>query len=445
MSYQNFISRKGLASERHGFEPLWLPDFLKPFQTALDDWAIRTGRAAILADCGLGKTPLALVWGENMLRKTNKPGLILTPLAVAPQFVREGKKFGIEVHRCRDGKLAKGVNVTNYEQLHKFDWQKVGWVVVDESGILKNFDGKYRRDITAFLQNVSYRLLCTATPAPNDHMELGTSSEALGVMSRNNMLGMFFVNGQDTTQQWVLKGHARTRFWQWCGTWARAVRRPSDMGPQFDDAEFVLPPLDVQQHILPSKERRGFFARTADTLEEQRKEKRKTIPERVAKTASVLPTKESGLVFCQLNDEADELEKAIPGARQVSGSQSDEEKEEAIEAFIAGQIRVLVSKPKIICFGLNLQHCRNVAYYPSWSHEAYYQSIRRCWRFGQKKPVVCHLVYTEAETPVAQGMLRKERQSIEMYENVVRHMNDAIKRNDIGDDGPQTMKLPEWL
>jgi hypothetical protein len=384
-----------------------------------------------------------LVWAENVLRQTNKPVLILTPLAVAPQFVREGQKFGIEVHRVRDGKLVKGINVVNYQQLHKVDPEELGGCVADEASAIKHMDSRTSRDVIKFLQKVPYRLLCTATPAPNDYMELGTSSEALGAMTRNSMLGMFFTNGQDTTQQWVLKGHARTRFWQWCSTWARAVRKPADLG--FPNGDYELPPLNIVRHVLPTTARRGFFARMATTLEEQRKEKRNTVAIRCAKVAEVLPRKRPCLVWCQLNDEGDELTRNIPGAVQVKGSDSDEEKEERLEGFALGQIRVLVTKPKIAAFGLNYQHCHDVSYFPSHSFEQHYQAIRRTWRFGQKHPVTCNLVYTEAEQLVADNMLRKERDSIALYEEITRYINDAVKGERKTEEAMIEMKLPKWL
>ena len=443
MNYQDFIAAKEFGRPMHGFKPMHMPSFLFDFQAFLVDWSIRIGRGAIFADCGMGKGPMALVWADNIVRKTNGNVLILTPLAVSSQFVSEGKKFGIPVNRLKDGSQIKnGINVINYQRLHYLDPKDWAGVVADEAGILKNFDGQIKRQVIQFLKTVKYRLLCTATPAPNDHMELGNSSEALGVMSRNQMLGMFFTNGGESTQQWELKGHARTRFWQWCSTWARAIRKPSDLG--FDDRAFILPKLDVQQHVLPSKAKSGFFPEMAKTLEEQRQERKKTVKERCNKMASLVPKDEPIVIWCHLNSEADYLEKIIPDAVQVKGSDKDEVKEERLEAFSLGKIRILITKPKIASHGLNWQHCSKIIYLPSWSQEQYYQAIRRCWRFGQKKPVTCHLVYTEAESIVVDGMLRKERQAIQMYEGIVREMNFVQKHSD-NNGGEECMKLPQWM
>ena len=444
MNYQEFIAAKEFGRPMHGFSPSWMPDFLFPFQAKLVDWAIRIGRGALLEDCGLGKSCQSLVWAENIVRKTNGNVLILTPLAVASQFVREGEKFGIKVNRMKDGsQMKKGINVINYQRLHHLDPKDWVGLVADESGILKNFDGKTRRAVTQFVRTIKYRLLCTATPAPNDYMELGTSSEALGVMSRNQMLGMFFTNGGESTQQWELKGHARTRFWQWCSTWARAIRKPSDLG--FEDGDFQLPPLNMHHHVLKSNAPNGyFFPQAAQTLNDQRKESRASLKKRCEKMAEVLPDKGSVLVWCHLNDEASLMTELISGAKQVRGSDDDDVKEERIEAFATGKLRALVIKPKIAAFGVNLQVCSNIAYVPSHSHEMWYQAVRRCWRFGQKNPVNCHLVYTEAETPVVTNMLHKERQAIQMYEGIVREMNFVQKHSD-NNGGEECMKLPQWM
>ena len=316
-------------------------------------------------------------------------------------------------------------------------------ILVHNSSILKNFDGKTRRAVTDFLAKVPYRLLCTATPAPNDFMELGTSSEALGQMGRNSMLGMFFTNDGESTQQWRLKGHAKKRFWQWMATWARAVRKPSDLG--YDDARFTLPPLEMVRHKLPSKPLPGFLLpRLATTLNEQRGEKRRSLEVRCQLVAEALPKKGPGLVWCQLNHEGDMLEKVVPDAVQVSGSDPDEVKEERLNDFSAGKIRVLVTKPSIACFGLNWQHCSEVAYFPTHSHEQFYQAIRRCWRFGQNNTVRCHLVYSESEGMVLSNMLRKERQSQEMYDGIVREMGEAVQKQR-ENNSHLKVEVPEWL
>ena len=441
--YQDYLRSKTNAAKPSGFKPLWLPDFLFPFQRHLVDWAIRMGRCALFEDCGLGKTPQQLVWAENVVRKTNGNVLILAPLAVAPQTIREGDKFGIEVHRSRDGQAIKGISVINYQQLHKYNPDNYTGIVADESSILKNFDGKTRRLVTQFLAKIPYRLLCTATPAPNDFMELGTSSEALGVMGRNSMLGMFFTNDGESTQQWRLKGHAKTKFWRWLASWARAVRKPSDLG--YEDGDFLLPPLDLKQHTVESEVRNGYLVPVvASSLSEQRVEKRQSLEKRCGKAAEVLPRKRPCIAWCQLNSESDLLEKLIPDAVQVRGSDSDEVKEERLNAFSAGEIRVLVTKPTIAGFGLNWQHCSDIAYFPTHSHEQFYQAIRRCWRFGQKRKVTCNLVYSDGEREVLSNMLRKERVAVEMYDGICRHMGEVLQQKEES-NGCVRVDVPKWL
>jgi len=443
-TYQDFLREKQRKDQTLGFDPLWIPDFLFPFQRKLVEWAIRKGRAAVFAECGLGKTPMQLVWVENVLRKENKPVLVLTPLAVAPQTVREGEKFGIECKQSRDGKVWKGINVTNYHKLHLFSPEDFSGVVLDESSILKNFDGKYRKSITSFLAKVQYRLLCTATPAPNDFMELGTSSEALGMMGRNQMLAMFFSNCGDSTQQWVLKGHAQSRFWQWVAMWARAIRKPSDLG--FSDEGFILPKLSTHRHMIPTGKRgeSGFLPFLARTLTDQRKERRLTLVPRCEKMTELVPKKDPCIIWCHLNNESDLLGKLIPDAVEVRGSDKDEVKEERLNAFSTGKIRVLISKPQIAGFGLNWQHCSDVIYLPSHSHEQYYQAIRRCWRFGQKREVSCHLVAAESEKLVMDNMLRKEKQSEEIYSGIVREMGNVLSTKE--ETGPVCkVEVPKWL
>jgi len=441
-SYADFLARKTVAKAMGGFKPVWVPDFLFDFQRHLVDWSVRQGRCAILADCGLGKTPMQLVWAENIVRKTGKNVLILAPLAVSPQTVLEGEKFGVKVHRSRNGETGKGITITNYQQLHKFNPKDFIGLVLDESSILKNFDGNYKKTITEFMLKVEYRLLCTATPAPNDYMELGTSSEALGVMGRNSMLGMFFTNDMETTQQWRLKRHAAKRFWQWVATWARAVRKPSDLG--YPDKGFILPKLNVIPHMVKSGHRGGLLAYSASTLDEQRKEKRKTVQSRCEKVADCIPQGRPCVVWCQLNDESSLLAELIPDAVEVRGSDDDETKEKNLSGFSRGDFRVMVTKPSIASFGLNWQHCADICYFPTWSHEAYYQAIRRCWRFGQKKEVTCNLVYSEGERFVVSGMLKKEKASIEMYDSICKEMGAFLteKKEKIV---AKEMEVASWL
>lgn len=315
-------------------------------------------------------------------------------------------------------------------------------LLVHNSSILKNFDGKTRRVVTDFLAGVPYCLLCTATPAPNDHMELGTSAEAVGAMTRSRMLGTFFTNGGESTQQWSLKGHARARFWEWVATWARAVRRPSDFG--FDDGKFVLPPLEVTNHNVAGLASDGFLPEEAETLNEQRAERKRTLRQRCEKVAELAPVGRPYLAWCHLNAEGDLLEEMLPGAVQVSGSLKDEEKEERLWAFTRGEIKTLVTKPSIAGFGLNWQHCSDMSFFPSHSHEQFYQALRRCYRFGQERPVKCRLVASESEARVVSNMLRKERASQQLYDGIIRSMRAVLDGRSEG-NGKVPAEVPEWL
>jgi len=444
MDYHSFLQSKARKNELHGFKPLWMPDFLFDFQKHLVDWAIQKGRGALFSDTGTGKTFMGLVWAENVLRKTNKPILIFTPLAVGPQFVREGQKFGIEVNHTRTGKIKKGINVTNYEQLSKFNPSQLGGVVCDESSILKHRDAKTRKAVTDFVAELDYRLLCTATPAPNDFMELGNSAEALGVMRYCQMLSMFFVHDGKSTQQWTVKGHARKRFWQWVAEWARAIRKPSDLG--FNDDGFILPPLNIKEHVVSSgKPINGLFVLEAQTLDEQRVERRNTIKQRCEKVAEILPRDRPCLAWCYYNNEGDLLEKLVPDAVQIAGCHDDETKERRLNDFALGKIRVLVTKPKIGGFGLNFQHCADISFFPSHSHEQYYQAIRRCWRFGQKREVTANIVTSEGERLVVSNMKEKEKRAIEMYDGIVREMSDFQLGKTKKQEELQEIRIPSWL
>jgi len=459
--YETFIESKSQSGINSGFDPLWMPDFLFDFQKSLIEWAIRKGRAAIFADCGLGKTPMQLVWAENMRRKTNKPTLIITPLAVAAQHIREGEKFGIECHRSNDGTVKPNITITNYEQLHKFNPDDFGGAVCDESSILKSFKGVHKQEITVFMRKMQFRLLATATAAPNDYVELGTSSEALGYMGHMDMLGKFFKNDQNSCAagggghgaggkrfgdqvKWRFKGHAELPFWKWVCSWARAIRKPSDLG--FEDTKFVLPPLLERQHNVNVKSLADgmLFALPAHGLKEQRDERRRSITERCEKVASLVNGKHAALVWCHLNQEGDLLEKLIPGAVQVSGDDTDEAKEERLMGFEDGKVRVLITKPKIAGFGLNFQQCSHVLFFPSHSYEQYYQGVRRCWRFGQKNPVTVDVVTTEGELNVLKNLQRKASQADRMFSNLVAEMNNALHIEKTN-NGTTKEKIPSWL
>jgi hypothetical protein len=466
--YQTFLARKSQLGGDHGFEPLWLPDCLFPFQRHLVEWSLRKGRAALFADCGLGKGPMALTWAENVVRKTNRPVLFLTPLAVSHQIVREGEKFGIEAHRSADGKPRPNITVTNYERLDKFDPDDYAGVVCDEASIIKHWTGATQKSVTRFLSKMKFRLLCTATPSPNDYVEMGTISEALGDMTHTEMLGVFFRQLSDdekkrrataddfvhsrrlswrviqSSGQWVLRPHAFEPFWKWVATWARACRKPSDLGP-YDDGGFILPELVSRDHtVTPRTAPPGFlFTVPAFGLNQERGERRRTLDERTELVADLTKDSDSAIVWCHLNPEGDRLEKDISGAVQVKGVQHMDEKEELILAFLTGQARVLVTKPKIAGLGLNLQHCAHVVTFVTHSYEQFYQCVRRCWRFGQRRPVTLDVIATEGEVNVRRNMDRKEKLAAQMFESVVKHMNDALAVR--ADRNTKPVEVPSWL
>ncbi len=467
-AYQTFLGKKSHAPSMSGFTPTYLPDWMFDFQHALLDWSVRKGRAAILADCGMGKGPIALVWAHNIVRHTNRPVLILTPLAVGGQFLTEAQKFDVpDVIRSRDGGRfdSAQIIVTNYEKLHLFEPSDFSGVVCDESSILKHFKGATQKAVTEFLKKVPYRLLCTATAAPNDYAELGCSAEALGELGMVDMLGRFFKQdaqvhqlqqakkGRDNTAipisgtggAWRLKGHAATPFWRWVSSWAKACRKPSDLG--FNDARFVLPELIERDHIIePRRPKDGMlFTIPAVGLQEEREERRRTLDERCELVAQLVDHARPAVAWCHLNDEGDRLARIIPGAVQVKGSQSDEQKEETYQAFQSGECRVLVIKPKIGAWGLNWQHCSHVVTFASHSYEQYYQSVRRCWRFGQQLPVTVDIVATEGEKHVRENMARKAAAADVMFTKLVQHMNDSMNVSRVGMDFTNNTEVPSWL
>jgi len=438
-----------------------MPDAAFDFQRSLIEWTVKQGRSAEFADCGLGKSLMELAWAQNVYLHTGKPVLLLTPLAVGPQMVAEGQKFGIETARSQEGKITAPIVVANYERLHYFNADDFDGVVADESSILKNFDGKRKQAITDFMRKRPFRLLATATAAPNDYIELGTSSEALGVLGHMDMLTRFFKNEQNTIRptvylhrgklhsqireqaKWRFKKHAEIPFWKWVTSWARALRKPSDLG--FEDDGFILPNLIEHQTVVEDpKPRNGeLFDVPAVGLREQREERRNTIQERCEIAAEKVSHDRSAVVWCHLNDEGNLLENLIPDAVQVSGSDLDEKKEETFLAFANGQIRVLVTKPVIGGFGLNWQHCAHMTFFPSHSYEQYYQGVRRCWRFGQKRDVTVDIITTRGEVNVMQNLKRKAKQAEQMFDHLVRYMNDSL-RLETNLDAIQ-MEVPAWL
>lgn len=453
MSYEQFINDKCQWQTDAGFDPGELPSWLYDFQESLVRWALMKGRAAIFADCGMGKTPMQLAWADSIIQRDNKPVLIVTPLAVGLQTVAEAAKFGLEAKRSRSGEFTgeKCVWVTNYEQLHKLNPDDFIGVVCDESSAIKDMKSARKGIVVEFLRTIKYRLLCTATAAPNDYWELGTSSEALGLLGWRDMITKFFKQETSKDHQgwgrtkYRFRGHAEQPFWSWVCSWARSLQKPSDLG--FDDSRFILPPLHELEHVVKSATTRdGFlFDLPASDMREEREERRRTIRERCDKAAAIANRHDgSSVLWCELNDEGDLLETLCHDAVQVKGSMTDDEREENLTAFSEGQIRQLVIKPKIGAWGMNWQGCHNVVIFPSHSFEQYYQAVRRCYRFGQQHPVTVNMIVTEGERGIAANLQRKKDQTDKMFRSLVSHMQDAmhlVSRDYFPD--PET--VPPWM
>jgi superfamily II DNA or RNA helicase len=426
--YKEFIESKRLSDPATGLAILpTLTDSLYPFQRDIDGWALRRGRAAVFADCGMGKTAMQLEWARHVCDSTGGAVLVLAPLAVAQQTCREGMKFGITVSYARKQADASetGITITNYEMVEHFDAAAFAGVVLDESSILKSHTGKYRETLVAMFAETPFRLCCTATPAPNDFMELGNHAEFLGVMTRVEMLATFFVHDGGDTAKWRLKGHAESEFWKWLCTWAVMIRKPSDLG--YEDGAFILPPLDIHDHVVRGVVTDGdLIPMQASTLQERQSARRSTVEKRCEVVADMVnASDECWLVWCDLNSESTTLAKLIPDAVQVTGSDPVETKTARMEAFTRGEIRVLVTKPSIAGFGMNWQHCANMAFVGlSDSYEKWYQAVRRCWRFGQARTVHAHVVTAETEGAVVANIRRKEDDAERMAMEMVKHMAD---------------------
>lgn len=454
--YRGFITSKTDHARFEGFDvdPSGLHADLFDFQRHLVQWSLRLGRSAIFADCGLGKTIMQLEWANRVAERTSKPVLILTPLAVASQTVSEAEKFGIEAFRSDDGLALSPITVTNYERIEHFDPDDFSGVVCDESSILKNFNGTRRRQITRFCKGLRYRLLCTATAAPNDYTELGTSSEALGNLGHMDMLSKFFRNEQGNTgtrrfhgkaPKWRFKKHAEDPFWRWVCSWARMLRKPSDVGGSDDG--FDLPKLTHSEHVVKAKclPDGHLFEKLAVGLKEEREERKRTLEERCEKAAELSSAIDGpSLLWAHTNAEADLLEQLIDGAVQVKGSDSVEDKESRLLGFARGEIDRLVTKPKIGAWGLNFQRCAHMVMFPSHSFEQYYQSVRRCWRFGQKSPVHVDIVTTEGELSVLGNLRRKAEQADRMFDSLVSNVGNALKVTGVVEFKTKE-EVPEWL
>jgi len=435
MDYQSFIQSKRHSLGSFGFEADWFPDIAFPFQEAVISRAVHKGRIGVFGDTGLGKTLIACAIAYNIVRHTNKPVLILTPLAVAFQFLDEAEKIGIdEMQHTKDGKFTKKIAVCNYERLHLLNPDDFCAVLLDESGILKNFDGKIRDQIVAFIKRVNYRFLLTATPSPNDFIELGNSSEALGYMGYMDMLGKFFKSNQNSVdsnnrnigEKFYLKPHAERDFFAWVNQWSIMFKKPSDLG--FSDKGYDLPPLHVNKHIIHNEStwcingQSSLFAMPAKTMTEVREEQKLTVTSRCESAVSLASGKTS-VYWCNLNEESALLKSLDSEAVEIIGGMSIDKKEELLVAFARGEIKRLITKAKMTSMGLNWQHCNHSVFFPTWSYEQWYQAIRRFWRFGQKKEVTCDMVISEGQQRVLDALEQKTKKAMDLYENLVASAN----------------------
>lgn len=434
--YAEFVSKKlGISSPTGLSGDYAMPSGLFPHQSELASWAMRRGRAAIFADTGLGKSRMQLAWADAVSKETGCRVLILAPLAVAPQTVLEGQEIGVQVVQAREmADTDAPIVITNYDRLHKFDPLAFGAVVLDESSIIKHHDAKTLRTLLDAFRDTPFKLCATATPAPNDWTELGTHAEFLGVCSRTEMLAEFFVHDGGETQTWRLKGHARHVFWQWVASWSALVRSPADLG--HDASAYRLPPIELREHIIQTDhiQHGALFVTEAQTLMERREARRDSIGARVAAcAAAVNADREPWIVWCDLNAEGDALRQAIPDAVEVRGSDDFEVKESRLRDFSEGRIRVLVTKPSIAGFGLNWQHCARMAFVGvTDSFEAYYQAVRRCWRFGQKRQVQVHIFASDREGAVVANLKRKEADALAMSEMLSGETRAAVQANVLG-------------
>lgn len=449
-----------IASKAHTVDAVPVPHdadlapHLFPHQRDIVRWALRRGRAAVFADTGLGKTAMQLEWARHA--SAHGRVLILAPLAVAEQTVAEGERFGVGVRYLRQDDGASPIVIANYEMLAHFDPDAFRAVVLDESSILKAFDGKTRTAIIDAFRETPWRLACTATPAPNDFTELGNHSEFLGVRTRAEMLSEFFFHDGGNTSEWTLKGHAEDAFWRWVCAWGCIVKKPSNLG--YSDDGFALPPLRFHDHPIVMDNAKAqdaglLFVEEARTLSDQRATRRATMADRVRVAADLCnDTREPVLVWCELNAESEAVRAAVPDAVEVAGSDSPEVKAERLLGFAAGRYRVMVTKPSIAGFGLNWQHCARMVFIgASHSYEATYQAVRRCWRFGQKRPVDVHTIYADTEGPVIANLRRKERDADRLSSEVVKHMQ-TFQRDAMASAAKQwdayapakAMEVPSW-
>ena len=454
MDYKHFISNKKHSSIDYGIDPVYMNDLAFDYQKYVATHAIKKGRCAVFLDTGLGKTIIELITARNYVTKFNKPAMIITPLAVASQFILEAEKFGIDdISYSKDGKFKTKIVVCNYERLDKFDPSDFCCVILDESSILKNFDGAIKQQVTSFLKRVDYRFLFTATPSPNDFVELGTSSEALGYMGYMDMLSKFFTNNEDTISpqkigvKWILKPHAETDFFSWVSGWSISMRKPSDIG--FDDSIHTLPDLIVNNNIVVNEtpliinNQMELLPRPSSRLTEVRQEQQQTIEQRCNKAVELTRDKDISVYWVNFNKEAEMLRNIDPNSYEIKGSMNLDKKEELLLAFAKGDIKRLITKPKITAFGLNWQHCNHTVYFPTFSYEQYYQSIRRFWRFGQKKPVTVDLVYSEGQEKVVQSLIAKTEKANQLFSSLNASINKRFVDNK--KEFNKEIKLPTFI
>jgi len=438
MEYKEFLESKKHLLGSFGFEPNFIPDIAFDFQREIIKRACLKGRMAVFADTGLGKTLIQLSLAQNVVNHTNGKVLILTPLAVAFQFIKEAEKLGIDdIEYSKNGKHTKKIVICNYERLHYFDSKDFKGVVLDESSILKNFEGKIKNQITAFVKKLPYRFLSTATPSPNDFIELGTSSEALGYMGYTDMLGKFFKNNNNSIdpkhagEKWYLKPHAEKDFFSWVNQWAIMVKMPSDLG--FSDERYILPELIINTHTIKNKSLLAvngqiqMFNKPAKGFNEVRHEVKQTIEERCIKAVELAKGKTS-VYWCNRNEESKLLSQLDSEAVEIIGSQSMEKKEEILQAFANGEIKRLITKAKMTGMGLNWQHCNHSVFFPTYSYEQYYQAIRRFWRFGQKNDVTIDMVISDGQTSVLESLQKKTQKAIELHKNLTNNVNNSFKQ-----------------
>ena len=433
--YQTFLQSKKHSIIDSGFSPNFYPDIAFDFQKYIIDKAVQKGRVAIFADTGLGKTLIQLSIAENIIRHTNKKVLIITPLAVSFQFMKEAEKIGVyDIEQTKDGKHTKKIVICNYERLHYLNPNDFEGVILDESSILKNFKGSTKAQITSFVKKIKYRYLSTATPAPNDFIELGTSSEALGYMGYMDMLGKFFKNNQGSSDsnaknigdKYYLKPHAEETFFSWVNQWSIMVRMPSDLG--FSDDRYQLPELITDQHMVKNQSlidvngQVQMFTPIAKTMTEVRHEQKQTEVKRCEKAVSLTENKTS-VYWVNTNKESELIKNLDNEAYEIKGSMSIEQKEERLLAFANGDIKRLITKARMTGMGLNWQHCNHSVFFPTWSYEQYYQAIRRFWRFGQKKPVHIDVVISDGQSRVLSALEEKTKKANELYTKLTKQVN----------------------